>query len=274
VQEHALEHEIEHEIDVVLAEPTPSVLDIHVSESVPWAAPVVDETGEPVSPPAPAVAVENAAPPRRRRRRSSWPAAALVALGVAAVAFVELRTGTIFGTRPAAAPEACQVELRLHGLPPTHEVLLSLGRAPLVTRPLPTGVRLELVALAPDGAVERLVVPADAAWAAAPDGTRMLTLEAAPRPAASWPAAPEGAVGGVGPAGRVQIQTSALGAEMWLVVGAGRGESAALSLPCDEPARLLVVDPTRPADRRHTSLDPGLLRAAASQGGADVPLSR
>ncbi|MCC6521131.1 MAG: hypothetical protein IT373_00585 [Polyangiaceae bacterium] len=173
--------------------------------------------------------------------------------------------------------EQCRARARLHGLPSPHEVLLALGEAPLETGPVPRGVRLELVAMAPRHAPARIVVPADAPWRE-DAGRRVLDVatELVREDGAAWPAPPDaGASGGVGPAGTLRWSARPEGAELWLVVAAGTGGDAEVELPCGVPARLFVADPSKPVSptsARTVTLDADLLRAAATAGPADVDL--
>ncbi|RLB63012.1 MAG: hypothetical protein DRI90_07805, partial [Deltaproteobacteria bacterium] len=147
--------------------------------------------------------------PLRTPRASLFVSATLLLVGLVAVGFIYLWHPSFFQGRSAAAggdttalhvndaTKRCSATLTLRDLPSPHEVLLWLGRSPVVTRPLPTGVRLELLALAPDHQPERLVVPAGTEWKDQ-DGTPTLSLTVAlqPGPTLTWPEAPDGEVGG------------------------------------------------------------------------------
>jgi hypothetical protein len=163
--------------------------------------------------------------------------------------------------------------LDLRDLPTPHEVLVGLGRAPLMTRALPTGVRIELIVLAPDHQPKRIVVPADAEWRSE-DGKRMLSLSAQLEPGAMtrWPDAEAGEVGGVGQPGFIGFEASPSEAELWLVVAAGDANNSRITVPCNETAHLLVVDPSNPSQQRRVAVEPELLRAAADKGSAELSL--
>jgi hypothetical protein len=162
-------------------------------------------------------------------------------------------------------------DIELTGLPSPHEILLRLGEAPLRTRPLPTAVRLELVALASEHRALRLIVPADADWQNIVN-TRALRLDAKLERGSlqPWPSAPSGEVGGVGPSGVIDIEATPKGAELWLVVGAGEATSARVTLDCESEARLLVVATSDPVVQRRLHVPVELLRAAAESGAAQV----
>jgi len=226
---------------------------------------------------------------RRASRVTLWTSLALLVVGLVAVGAIWLERPELFAGRgspladepvapaPAAAPAAeasgaCMTTLRLEGLPSPHEILLRLGIAPMHTPPLPTGVRLELVATAPECAPQRLVVPSDQPWQDV-GGTRLhhVSFELAKGPMVAWPEAPLGTVGGVGPAGVIEVTTRPAGAEVWLVVGAGEQPSVEVQVPCDRPAHLVVVQPSQPSLQRRVALQPALLRTAA-HGGSALPV--
>ncbi len=174
---------------------------------------------------------------------------------------------------PAAGP--CYAELTLKDLPSPHEVLLRLGEAPFTSQPLPTGVTLELIGLAPGHQPKRVIVPKDAAWTEGEGGTRALALHLALEGGEtnSWPAAPPGEVGGIGPQGTLDITAQPAGAEVWLVAGAGEGDRAKVSVPCASTAHLLVLNPRDPGKRRRLSVEPNMLDAARHAGGAELSVT-
>ncbi len=224
--------------------------------------------------------------PLRTPRASLFVSATLLLVGLVAVGFIYLWHPSFFQGRSAAADgdttarhgngatKRCSATLTLRDLPSPHEVLLWLGRSPVVTGPLPTGVRLELLALAPDHQPERLVVPAGTEWKDQ-DGTPTLNLTVAlqPGPTLTWPEAPDGEVGGIGPAGTIRLEAEPAAAELWLVATAGTGTTGAISVPCDQKARILVVNPEQPEQQRRLSVEPKLLQAAAANGGAELSVN-
>jgi hypothetical protein len=207
-------------------------------------------------------------PARPRKGAVGLGVAAVAALSVAAVAFLRPE---LVGRAPraAVAPGLCRADLTLKNLPESHEVLLRLGTAPLTTRALPRGVRLELVATAPDHEPGRFLIERDADWRESAGG---LDLHAKLEPGAlrAWPGAPVGDVGGVGPAGQLNVDASPAGAEIWLVLAAGGGDRAWVTVPCEDTAHVLVVDPNEPARAKRVFLEPELLRAAAKSGAGEV----
>jgi hypothetical protein len=171
----------------------------------------------------------------------------------------------------AAPAGPCYVDLTLKDLPSPHEVLLQLGQAPFTSRPLPTGVTLELIGLAPGHQPKRVIVPADAEWIDGPDGKTMaLPIELRPGVTNTWPDAPAGEVGGVGPEGTIDFTAKPADAEVWLVASAGEGERAPVTVPCGATAHLLVLNPREPTKRRRLSVEPNMLEAARHAGGAEL----
>jgi hypothetical protein len=218
--------------------------------------------------------------PQTGRRAVAAGSVALV-LAVGALSFMYLRHPEILGlTRDAsqaqlpgaASSGTCYADLTLKDLPSPHEVLLGLGQAPMTTRPLPVGVRLELLSLAPGYQPERVIVPSHAEWVVAPDGSRSMSLSLTLQPGETntWPAAPAGDVGGIGPSGVIAVNAKPAGAELWLVVGAGEGDRRSITVPCGEPASLMVINPLDPAQRRRVTVAPNQLEAALAQGGAEL----
>ncbi len=172
----------------------------------------------------------------------------------------------------ADEPGPCYAELTLKDLPAPHEVLLRLGQAPFTSGPLPTGVRLELIGLAPGHQPRRIVVPADAEWAQAADGklAMALNLDLEPGQTNAWPDAPVGEVGGIGPRGTIAFTAKPADAEVWLVAGAGDGDRALVTVPCESTAHILVLNPREPNRRRRLSVEPNMLEAARHAGGAEL----
>ena len=198
-------------------------------------------------------------------------AAGVVTLLGASLAAVAVLRPELIGRAPRAAAHVavCSAELTLKNLPETHEVLLRLGTAPFTTSVLPRGVRLEVVATAPDHEPRRLVIEPDADWQGDGAGLRLHT-ELTSGGLRTWPAAPPGEVGGVGPAGQLNVTSSPAGAELWLVLAAGEGRRARVALPCQSTAHLLVVDPAAAAHAKRVDLEPELLKAAAESGDGEV----
>ncbi|MEZ4446766.1 MAG: hypothetical protein R3B72_47245 [Polyangiaceae bacterium] len=220
------------------------------------------------------------APPRRRRRFRLLAAAAILLGAGGLVAATQMGRNPISALRramapaPAAAttPGRCLAEIRLRELPASHEVLLSLGPSGGELAEVPTGVPLELVVTAPGHDAQRVLVPADASWIELEAGHRRLSLPAVelkPGLGQSWPGAPEGRVGGLGPAGQLELASAPSG-EVWLVVAAGEQDHAAFSVACDREAKLLVVDTQKPDRQRRLEVAEPLLRAAAANGGAEL----
>jgi hypothetical protein len=203
----------------------------------------------------------------------------IVAVAVVGLRRPELRAAIEDRVRALTRPEpatgssgVCLAELRLKDLPRPHEVLLRLGDAP-ATAVLPTGVRLELVAIAADRLPERLVLGPDAAWTEGLEGPELwLEVALERQEGAHWPAAPAGDVGGVGPRGRVHVAASGSPAEIWLVVGAGAESERVIEIPCGEGATLLALNPDDPREQRRLHIAPRLLETAAEAGGADISL--
>lgn len=204
----------------------------------------------------------------RRTGRAVLGVVGILACAAAAVGGLALVRPDLLRRGAAAAPApVCSADVTLKNLPQNHEVLWRLGVSPTTTRPLPRGVRLELVATAPEHAPQRLVIERDADW---PVGVLSLGATLEGSSVASWPAAAAGEVGGTGPAGRVSFTATPASTELWLVVAAGASARELVSLPCDETAHLLVVDPEAPAAPKRLDLEPELLRAAARTGDAEV----
>jgi hypothetical protein len=216
------------------------------------------------------------APHPRRRRATRWLAAIAACAAGAASAFLwghhpELVPGMrSVVPAPAFGPSMagpCEALVRLRGLPSPHEILLHLGTTPLRAGPLPAQVHLEFVVTSPGHRASRLVVPADAAWVeVGPSRTLPLATTLAPAPPHDWPVAPEAQVGGVGPAGFIELSSAPAGADAWLVVGAGEERVREIPIGCADEARLLVVAPREPTWRRPLLIEGSLLRAAASTG--------
>jgi hypothetical protein len=116
-------------------------------------------------------------------------------------------------------------ELRVTSAPEGAQVLLALGRAPVVARDLPIGVAHELVALAEGRAPTRTVVPADAAWQKqAVSASLELQIElpelAAGAAVDLGPTHLPKAIGApTGPVGALHVTTVPTGAQVYQLVG-------------------------------------------------------
>ena len=149
--------------------------------------------------------------------------------------------------RAAHPSQACRATLVVADIPLGAEVLVRAGPAPVDVEHVPSGARLEFIALADGYAPRRGVVPQGASWDA-PNGRPRFELpiqleksrakSGAPDP---WPAAEPGSVvGGQGAPGTVHVVTSPRGAEVWMVAGGGP-EAKLESLPCGVAMDLLVA---------------------------------
>ena len=275
---------------VQIATPTPplTAADDQTDGRASWPSPVAGLTRSANSSEPPSIPPQAYEPRSLRKPRATlFASATLLVLGVLGVVAVWLTHPEFFAGRasplsrsPAAgSPEAaaaaspkaggCVTTLILRDLPSPHEVLVRLGSAPLETRPLPVGVRLELVATAPGHKPKRVVVPADATWSESVAGQRSMKLQISLEPGATteWPDAPLGEVGGVGPAGQLDIEAVPPGTELWLVANAGVGAEQSLTVSCDDAPHLMVVNPLRPTEAQRITLAPSRLRAAAESGG-------
>jgi hypothetical protein len=136
-----------------------------------------------------------------------------------------------------AAAGSCRASLVVTDVPAGAEVLVRSGVAPVDVDRVPSGARLEFVALVDGYAPRRGVVPQGAEW----DGTGRkprfelpIQLEKSRARAGvldPWPLAEPGSVvGGQGTPGIVHVVTSPRGAEVWMV--AGGAAEAKLESPC------------------------------------------
>jgi hypothetical protein len=146
-----------------------------------------------------------------------------------------------------AAASNCRATLLVTDVPPGAEVLVRSGVAPVDVERVPSGARLEFVALVDGYAPRRAVVPQGSDWdlsAGKPRFELAIQLEKSRAKAGmleSWPAAEPGSVvGGQGAAGTVHVVTSPRGAEVWMVAG-GAPEAKLESLPCGAGLELLVA---------------------------------
>ena len=174
-------------------------------------------------------------------------------------------------TTPAEG--VCYAPLDLRDLPARHEVLLHVGEVgsePLAVS-VPTGVRVDMAITSTKHQTTRLVLAKDDEWQR--NGGKLqhqVSVELKEGVTATWPSAPDGQVGGVGPAGLLTVTSPTAGAEVWMVLTAGVGETAKISVPCDSAARLLVVDTSSTLRQRQLHVQSELLRAASRAGGGEL----
>jgi hypothetical protein len=207
-----------------------------------------------------------ARPPKRRGVYAVYAVFAVVvlaALGAAALlrfepGFLSGRTPTVVEEERRAAVEAasaiaahptqaCRATLVVTDVPTGAEVLVRSGLAPVDAERVPTGARLEFVALADGYAPRRGVVPQGAPWDTPNGRPRFelpIVLEKSRAKSGAldpWPPAEPGSVvGGQGAPGTVHVVTSPRGAEVWMVAGGGP-EAKIESLPCGAAMDLLVA---------------------------------
>ena len=202
-------------------------------------------------------------PPRRGGAYAIFAVVILVALGGVALlrfepGFLSGRTPTVVEEERRAAseaasaiaahpPQTCRATLVVTDVPTGAEVLVRSGLAPVDAERVPTGARLEFVALADGYAPRRGVVPQGASWDAPNGRPRFelpIVLEKSRAKSGTldpWPAAEPGSVvGGQGAPGTVHVVTSPRGAEVWMVAGGGP-EAKIESLPCGVAMDLLVA---------------------------------
>jgi hypothetical protein len=202
-------------------------------------------------------------PPSRRGVYAIFAVVILLALAGAALlrfepGFLSGRTPTVVEEERRAAaeaasaiaahpPQACRATLVVTDVPTGAEVLVRSGLAPVDAERVPSGARLEFVALADGYAPRRGVVPQGASWDA-PNGRPRFELPIVLEKSRAksgvldpWPPAEPGSVvGGQGAPGTVHVVTSPRGAEVWMVAGGGP-EAKIESLPCGAGMDLLVA---------------------------------
>ncbi|HMJ56769.1 MAG TPA: hypothetical protein VK540_32090 [Polyangiaceae bacterium] len=221
-------------------------------------------------PPRPAAAIPSdlshdprASPPKRRGVYAMFALVVLAASG--GVALLRFEPGFLSGRTPsvvdderrAAAeaasavaahpPQACRATLLVTDVPQGAEVLVRSGVAPVDVERVPSGARLEFVALADGYAPRRGVVPQGASWDAPSGRPRFelpIQLEKSRAKSGAvdpWPPAEPGTVvGGQGTPGTVHVVTSPRGAEVWMVAGGGP-EAKLESLPCGAGMEVMVA---------------------------------
>jgi hypothetical protein len=187
----------------------------------------------------------------------------LVALGGVALfyfepGFLSGRTPTVVAEEHRAAavaasaiaahpPQACRATLIVTDVPQGAEVLVRSGLAPVDVERVPSGARLEFVALSDGFAPRRGVVPQGASWDSPGGKPRFelpIQLEKSKAKSGAtdpWPPAEPGTVvGGQGAPGTVHVVTSPRGAEVWMVAGGGP-EAKIEALPCGNAMELLIA---------------------------------
>ncbi len=145
------------------------------------------------------------------------------------------------------AAGSCRATLIVADVPQGSEVLLRSGVAPVDVERVPSGARLEFVALVDGYAPRRGVVPKGAEWDLASNRPRFelpIQLEKSRAKGAAldaWPSTEPGSVvGGQGPPGIVHVVTSPRGAEVWMVAGSAP-QAKLEALPCGVGLELLIA---------------------------------
>ncbi|MET0595458.1 MAG: hypothetical protein ABW133_22355, partial [Polyangiaceae bacterium] len=201
--------------------------------------------------------------PKRGGMYAALTIVSLVALGGVALfyfepGFLSGRTPTVVAEEKRVAaeaasaiaahpPQACRATLIVTDVPQGAEVLVRSGLAPVDVDRVPSGARLEFVALSDGFAPRRGVVPQGASWDSANGKPRFelpIQLEKSKAKTGTvdpWPPAEPGTVvGGQGAPGTVHVVTSPRGAEVWMVAGGGP-EAKIEALPCGNAMELLIA---------------------------------
>jgi hypothetical protein len=221
-------------------------------------------------------------PPARRGVYAIFAIVIVAALG--GVALLRFEPGSLSGRTPtvveqerrvaaqaasalvASPPQACRATLVVTDVPQGAEVLVRSGAAPVDIERVPTGARLEFVAMADGYAPRRAVVPQGAPWDAANGKPRFelpIQLEKSRARGGAldpWPPSEPGTVvGGQGAPGTVHVVTSPRGAEVWMVAG-GSPEAKLESLPCSTGLEIMVASTQQgQALRRRLRVESGRL---------------
>jgi hypothetical protein len=169
------------------------------------------------------------------------------------------------------ASAACRATLLVSDVPPGAEVLVRSGVAPVDVDRVPSGARLEFVALVDGYAPRRGIVPRGVEWDGKTGKPRFelpIQLEKSRTKSGAldaWPSTEPGSVvGGQGPTGTVHVVTSPRGAEVWMVAG-GAPEAKIESLPCGTSVELLVAGSAQGQPfRRRLRVDASQLTPEAS----------
>jgi hypothetical protein len=170
-----------------------------------------------------------------------------------------------------AASSSCRATLLVTDVPGGSEVLIRSGVAPVDVERVPSGARLEFVALVDGYAPRRGIVPQGAEWDAVGGKPRFelpIQLEKSRAKSGAldaWPPAEPGTVvGGQGAPGTVHVVTSPRGAEVWMVAG-GAPEAKLEALACGTGLELLVAGSAQGQPfRRRLRVDPSILTPEAS----------
>ncbi len=182
--------------------------------------------------------------------------------------------------RIAALPKQgqCRTTLLVDGAPNGSEILLRVGEGPADVDHMPSGARLEFVALSDGHQPKRAVIPAGN-WEVSNGRPRYeLAIQldrSKAKPGANdpWPPAEPGSeIGGKGNSpGVVHIITTPKGAELWLVTGIGPDASIDDFVPCDQAADVLVAIGTK---RTRFHVDAKSFVAGAGDAGPNVRVAR
>jgi hypothetical protein len=179
-----------------------------------------------------------------------------------------------------AAAGSCRATVVVTDVPAGAEVLVRSGVAPLDVERVPSGARLEFVAVVEGYAPRRSVIPQGAEWdvtAGKPRFELPIQLEKSRAKGGAldpWPQAEPGSVvGGQGAPGTVHVVTSPRGAEVWMVAG-GAPEAKLEALPCGVGLEILVAGAAQGQPfRRRLRVDAGQLTPEPSANAATARIS-